>query len=63
MTENAVKVGAAEQIDADQLSVQVATMESAINNTDRAIEVLKSSLQLLFLRRSIEFSYPKPIHL
>ena len=47
MTENAVKVGAAEQIDADQLSVQVATMESAINNTDRAIEVLKSTLQLL----------------
>ncbi len=47
MTENAVKVGAAEQIDADQLSVQVASMESAINNTDRAIEVLKSSLQLL----------------
>jgi outer membrane protein TolC len=47
MTENAVKVGSAEQIDADQLSVQVATMESAINNTDRAIEVLKSSLQLL----------------
>ena len=47
MTENAVKVGSAEQIDADQLSVQVATMESAINNTDRAIEVLKSTLQLL----------------
>lgn len=47
MTENAVKVGSAEQIDADQLSVQVASMESAINNTDRAIEVLKSSLQLL----------------
>lgn len=47
MTENAVKVGSAEQIDADQLSVQVASMESAINNTDRAIEVLKSTLQLL----------------
>ncbi len=47
MTENAVKVGAAEQIDADQLSVQVASMESAINTTDRAIEVLKSTLQLL----------------
>ena len=47
MTENAVKVGAAEQIDADQLSVQVASMESAINTTDRTIEVLKSSLQLL----------------
>ena len=47
MTENAVKVGAAEQIDADQLSVQVASMESAINTTDRSIEVLKSTLQLL----------------
>ena len=47
MTENAVKVGSAEQIDADQLSVQVASMESAINTTDRTIEVLKSSLQLL----------------
>lgn len=47
MTENAVKVGTAEQIDADQLSVQVASMESAINTTDRTIEVLKSSLQLL----------------
>lgn len=47
MTENSVKVGAAEQIDADQLSVQVASMESAINTTDRSIEVLKSTLQLL----------------
>lgn len=47
MTENSVKVGAAEQIDADQLSVQVASMESAINTTDRTIEVLKSSLRLL----------------
>ena len=47
MTENSVKVGAAEQIDADQLSVQVASMESSINTTDRSIEFLKSTLQLL----------------
>ncbi len=47
MTENSVQVGAAEQIDADQLSVQVAMMESSINTTERTIEVLKSSLRLL----------------
>ena len=47
MTENSVKVGAAEQIDADQLSVQVASMESAINTTERTVEVLRSSLRLL----------------
>lgn len=47
MTENSVKVGAAEQIDADQLSVQVASMESAINTTERTVEVLKSSMRLL----------------
>lgn len=47
MTENAVQVGAAEQIDADQLSVQVAMMESSINTTERTVEVLKSSLRLL----------------
>lgn len=47
MTENSVKVGAAEQIDADQLSVQVASMESTINTTERTVELLKSSLRLL----------------
>ena len=47
MTENSVKVGAAEQIDADQLSVQVASMESAINTTERTVEMLKSSMRLL----------------
>jgi outer membrane protein TolC len=47
MTQNAVEVGAAEQIDADQLSVQVASMESAINTTERTVEVLFSSLRLL----------------
>ncbi len=47
MTQNAVEVGAAEQIDADQLSVQVASMESAINTTERTVEVLYSSLRLL----------------
>lgn len=47
MTQSAVEVGAAEQIDADQLSVQVASMESAINTTERTVEVLQSSLRLL----------------
>lgn len=47
MTENSVQVGAAEQIDADQLSVQVVMMESSINTTERTVEVLKSSLRLL----------------
>ncbi len=55
MTENSVKVGAAEQIDADQLAVQVASMESTINTTERAVEVLKSSLRLL-LGVSVETS-------
>lgn len=47
MTQSAVEVGAAEQIDAGQLSVQVASMESAINTTERTVEVLQSSLRLL----------------
>lgn len=47
ITQNSVEVGAAEQIDADQLSVQVASMESAINTTQRSVEVLFSSLRLL----------------
>lgn len=47
LTQNAVEVGSAEQIDADQLSVQVASMESAINTTQRTVEVLQSSLKLL----------------
>ena len=47
MTLNSVKVGVAEQIDADQLSVQVSSMESTINNTARKIEILYNTLRLL----------------
>ena len=47
MTLNSVKVGVAEQIDADQLSVQVSSMESGINNTARNIEILYNTLRLL----------------
>ena len=47
ITLNSVKVGVAEQIDADQLSVQVSSMESGINNTARNIEILYNTLRLL----------------
>ena len=47
MTVNSVKVGVAEQIDADQLSVQVSSMENGINNTSRNIEILYNTLRLL----------------
>lgn len=43
-TMSAVEVGAAEQTDADQLEVQVASLESSIKSTHRAIEVLYNSL-------------------
>lgn len=44
MTKGAVEVGAAEQTDADQLEVQVASLESSKKSTQRAIEVLYNSL-------------------
>ena len=44
MTRGAVDVGAAEQTDADQLEVQVASLESSIKSTQRSIEVLYNSL-------------------
>lgn len=43
-TMSAVEVGAAEQTDADQLEVQVASLESSIKSTHRSIEVLYNSL-------------------
>lgn len=46
-TENAVKVGVSEQTDADQLQVQVATMETGINSTKRGLEMLYNSMRLL----------------
>lgn len=46
MTQNAVKVGVAEQNDADQIAIQVAAMKSGINTLERTIEVLYNSLLL-----------------
>ena len=45
-TLNAVKVGVAEQTDADQISVQVSSMQSQINSTKRSLEMLYNSLAL-----------------
>lgn len=45
-TQNSVDVGVAEQTDADQLSVQVATMETTINSTKRSLEMLYNSMRL-----------------
>lgn len=47
MTLNAVKVGVAEQNDADQLAVQVASLKSAVNNQKRTIEVLYNTIRLM----------------
>lgn len=47
MTLNAVKAGAAEQNDADQIAVQVSSMNSALNQTSRGIEVLYNSIRLM----------------
>lgn len=40
----AVNVGAAEQVDADKLQVQVASMKSSINSTKRSLQMLRNSL-------------------
>jgi outer membrane protein TolC len=45
-SQEAVNVGAAEQVDADKLQVQVATMRSTINSTRRSLEVLHNSMLL-----------------
>lgn len=41
-----VNVGATEQVDADKLQVQVATMKSSINSTKRSLQALRNSLLL-----------------
>jgi len=41
-----VDVGAAEQVDADKLQVQVASMKSSINSTKRSLQMLRNSLLL-----------------
>lgn len=45
-TQRSVEVGVAEQTDADQLSVQVATMETTISSTKRSLEMLYNSMRL-----------------
>ncbi len=47
MTMNAVRVGAAEQNAADQISVQVASIKSGVNTTKRNIEVLYNTIRML----------------
>ena len=42
----AVNVGAAEQVDADKLQVQVATLKNSINTTNRSLQMLRNSLLL-----------------
>jgi outer membrane protein TolC len=46
MAQSAVDVGVSEQTDADQLKVQVATMETSINATERSLEMVYNSLRL-----------------
>lgn len=46
MTEKSVTIGVAEQTTADQLLVQVATMQTSINSTKRSLEMLYNSLIL-----------------
>ena len=41
-----VDVGAAEQVDADKLMVQVATLKSSINSTRRSLQALRNSMLL-----------------
>lgn len=41
-----VDVGAAEQVDADKLQVQVATLRSSINSTRRSLQALRNSMLL-----------------
>ena len=45
-SQSAVDVGAAEQVDADKLQVQVASMRSSINSTNRSLQMLRNSLLL-----------------
>lgn len=44
--QNAVDAGASEQVDADKLQVQVATMQNSITSTRRQLELLRNSLLL-----------------
>ncbi|MCR5445861.1 MAG: TolC family protein [Bacteroidales bacterium] len=45
-SQSAVDVGAAEQVDADKLQVQVAQLKSSINSTKRSLQMLRNSMLL-----------------
>lgn len=45
-TEQSVKVGIAEQTDADQLLVQLATMQTSISSSKRSLEMVYNSMRL-----------------
>ena len=62
ITQNSVDVGVAEQTDADQLQVQVATMESTIKTTQRSLEMIYNSLRLqLCLDEDVEIALTQGI--
>ncbi|MBO7202893.1 MAG: TolC family protein [Paludibacteraceae bacterium] len=46
-TVEAVRVGVSEETDADQLLVQVASMQNVINQTERGLELLRNSLKVI----------------
>jgi outer membrane protein TolC len=46
-SQNAVNVGAAEQVDADQIMVQVANMETTLSTSKRSMEMVYNSMRLL----------------
>lgn len=46
ITQSSVDVGVAEQTDADQLQVQVATMENTVSSTRQSLEMVYNSLRL-----------------
>ncbi len=46
-TDASVRVGISEQTDADQLLVQLATMQTGINSSERSLEMVYNSLRLL----------------
>lgn len=45
-TNNAVKAGVSEQIEADKLQVQVLSMETGINSTKRSLEMIYNAIRL-----------------
>ena len=47
IAQQAVDVGVSEQTDADQISVQVSSLQNTVNSTQRSIEILYNSMRLL----------------